>query len=462
MYLCPILINSDCSRLFDVGTFNFFFMEIIKNLIGFTIPKTPCNWISAAIGAAASHINTAYSAEMDSRNTRDTNRTNYEIAELNNQTQIQLWREQQAYDKEMWNLQNEYNSPAAQRARYTAAGLNALNMMDSHGDSGNNSSSAGGQTPPELETPTMLKSNEGAILASQSPILAQLGVNLATENKLNAEASGQHIKNSVDSASANDLISSYHSKGLLDDAHAKVAQETINTDIEFQNQKLKNSRQEYELLQFQTKNAEWTAAKTRYDVLNLQPQQAALNEQMLLNMSQELKNMFLSGELTKANIQKVMAEKASLLANIQIGWYNAQSQRIQANASQQQADNGTLLSTAQSRLLNAQSNEQEVKNGFVKQMYQTNLQVLGLNVKNMIQQVKLTEKKNDSYWFDKGFGYLESLSRSFYNVAGGISSFIPMTSTSAASGTPAAIDNGFIQNNSGFGANGYNPYNGNY
>lgn len=43
------------------------------------------------------------------------------------------------YNEKMWNLQNEYNSPSAQMARYKAAGLNP-NLIYSQGSSGNASS----------------------------------------------------------------------------------------------------------------------------------------------------------------------------------------------------------------------------------------------------------------------------------------------------------------------------------
>ena len=411
------------------------------------IPKTQCNWLSAAISATASHINTGISALYDARNTDATNEANLQIARENNQTQIQLWREQQQHDLDMWNKQNEYNSPDAQRQRYETAGYNPLNMTT---ESGNASSSAGGQTPPSLSTATMQPNNVGEILSSQSPLIAQFGNMMSQERLNNANASGKEIQNSVDSATSSDLIKRLQSLSTLDSAHAKVANDTIHNEIELSNQRVKSAQQEFELLQYQTKSAEWLAAKTRYEVLNLQPQQSAINEQMLLNMSQELKNMFLSGELSKANIQKVFAERASLLASIQLGWFNAQSNRISANAQQQQADNGTLLSTAQSALLGSQTTSQNIENKYKDNLLRLNTQVLGINVKNLIKEGKLLDKKNQSYWVDKGFEYLESLSRSFYNTASGVGNIKALTAAPPA-GAPASATqqnylNGYQQN----------------
>lgn len=53
-----------------------------------------------------------------------------------NQTNIQLQREQQAWQESMWNKQNEYNSPVAQIKRMKEAGLNPA-LMYSQGDTGN-------------------------------------------------------------------------------------------------------------------------------------------------------------------------------------------------------------------------------------------------------------------------------------------------------------------------------------
>ena len=44
---------------------------------------------------------------------------NYQIAQENN-----------AFNERMWNLQNDYNTPSAQRARLEAAGLNPYLMLD--------------------------------------------------------------------------------------------------------------------------------------------------------------------------------------------------------------------------------------------------------------------------------------------------------------------------------------------
>ena len=68
---------------------------------------------------------------------------------LNGVANVALQRSQQRYDREMWNLQNEYNSPENQVKRLRLAGLNP-GLNDSVG-TGSNDSSAGGQAPPTVD-----------------------------------------------------------------------------------------------------------------------------------------------------------------------------------------------------------------------------------------------------------------------------------------------------------------------
>lgn len=112
--------------------------------------------VGSAIGAGTSLIGGASTTHMQ-------NQANKEIAQMNNafnekmfdkqiaynkemyQTQLgdqwkfyddqkanawKLYEDNKAYQTEMWNKQNEYNDPSAQRARLEAAGLNPYMMMN--------------------------------------------------------------------------------------------------------------------------------------------------------------------------------------------------------------------------------------------------------------------------------------------------------------------------------------------
>lgn len=109
-----------------------------------------------------------------------------------NKVNIQLAREQQAFEQKMVQQQNEYNSPVAQMQRYADAGLNP-NLVYSQGNPGNQTS-----------IPSYQRANvqpaQFNFQQDMANAVAQVYNNLqstAQIRKLNAEASGQEIDNMV-------------------------------------------------------------------------------------------------------------------------------------------------------------------------------------------------------------------------------------------------------------------------
>lgn len=94
------------------------------------------------------------SSAMNNKAVRDTNKANMEIAKY--QAQWQQQENEKAYQRSlnMWNLQNEYNSPTQQMARIRAAGLNP-NLVYGNGVAGNSSGSAPQYEPAKFNAPTM-------------------------------------------------------------------------------------------------------------------------------------------------------------------------------------------------------------------------------------------------------------------------------------------------------------------
>ncbi len=86
------------------------------------------------IGGLFSSSGSRYAARKQLQAVRETNQMNYQIAQQNN-----------AFNERMWNLQNEYNTPSAQRARLEAAGINPYLMLDG-------SSSGVAQSSPTADT----------------------------------------------------------------------------------------------------------------------------------------------------------------------------------------------------------------------------------------------------------------------------------------------------------------------
>lgn len=94
------------------------------------------------------------SSAMNNKAVRDTNKANMEIAKY--QAQWQQQENEKAYQRSlnMWNLQNEYNSPTQQMARIRAAGLNP-NLVYGNGVTGNSAGSTPQYEPAKFNAPTM-------------------------------------------------------------------------------------------------------------------------------------------------------------------------------------------------------------------------------------------------------------------------------------------------------------------
>lgn len=80
--------------------------------------------------------------------------SNYKSVQATNKAQMDLAKYQADRNLELWNLNNEYNTPQAQMERYKAAGLNPnLIYGEGSGASGNSSSPASGFSAPSLQSP---------------------------------------------------------------------------------------------------------------------------------------------------------------------------------------------------------------------------------------------------------------------------------------------------------------------
>lgn len=86
--------------------------------------------------------------------TKKTNKSNKEIAQMNNQFNEGMFEKQIAYEQEMFDKENEYNTPANQVARLQSAGLNPVWSSQAIAQ-GQASASGGAVSPPSAQPVTM-------------------------------------------------------------------------------------------------------------------------------------------------------------------------------------------------------------------------------------------------------------------------------------------------------------------
>lgn len=110
--------------------------------------------VGGIISGVGSLLGGLGSSAMNNKAVQDTNKANMEIAKY--QAQWQQQENEKAYQRSlnMWNLQNEYNSPTQQMARVRAAGLNP-NLVYGNGVTGNSAGSTPQYEPAKFNAPAM-------------------------------------------------------------------------------------------------------------------------------------------------------------------------------------------------------------------------------------------------------------------------------------------------------------------
>ena len=107
-----------------------------------------------------------------------------------NQGNMKLAEYQYSKDLEMWNRQNEYNSPVAQMARFAEAGLNP-NLVATQGNSGN------ATQMPHYNAPTMSFDQKIPLVTNILQTFADLDMKQAAADKVKEETNAQRITNSM-------------------------------------------------------------------------------------------------------------------------------------------------------------------------------------------------------------------------------------------------------------------------
>ena len=134
--------------------------------------------------AIFSMIGNIFGSSMSARSQRRANEMNLKINQMNNEFNAKEAEKARAFQLDMWNKENAYNTPAAQRERMQQAGYNAyMNPADAGSASGMSSTTAASAASPAVMQATDFSS------------LGDIGVNLAQELKMFSEKKGQDIRN---------------------------------------------------------------------------------------------------------------------------------------------------------------------------------------------------------------------------------------------------------------------------
>lgn len=239
--------------------------------------------IGKAIGSVASPlVSGAFgigSSLLNNKSQSDTNKTNMQIAQMNNEWSEKMMEKQHSYDLEMWNKNNEYNSAEQQRKRLEEAGLNPSLMMN-----GGSAGTAQGGSSVGMPSPT-------------TPNLQPLrydGFSNAINNSVHMLMAIQKNNSDIDNANKN-------TDANVALARAKIAREAEET----RNVKFRNTLNDI------TKDLQVTHMQEDYlrkvqERANMEEQQKLIQQQIV---AQQLINEQLPEELAM-NIAVLTSQKA--------------------------------------------------------------------------------------------------------------------------------------------------------
>jgi hypothetical protein len=206
----------------------------------------PCSCQLAIFGL----IGSVFGSSMSARSQRKANEMNLKINQMNNEFNAKEAEKARAFQLDMWNKENAYNTPAAQRARLEEGGYNAyMNPADAGSASGMSSTPAASAASPAVMQGTDFSS------------LGEVGVRLAQELKTFSEKKGLDIRN----FSLKDYLQSQINKMKGDTNWRNLSPEAIRYNIM---SGLEAAKIGMESLREQWTNQKWSNNLLRANVAN--------------------------------------------------------------------------------------------------------------------------------------------------------------------------------------------------
>lgn len=260
---------------------------------------------AALIGGGASLLGNLFNFGSQS----SANAQNLKIAQMNNQFNERMMEKQMAYNTDMFNKQNQWNSATEQRKRLEQAGLNPYLMMNG-GNAGTAANTLGVSAPtaapasvvaPQLDTSSIGDSVRNIISASATKesndnlrMLTRTGYDLANYEKILKQAMTEDYRKSRD-------VKEQEKQRLqrlneLEDLNYN----SLNTEFIMRNQ------EQYFRMTYQREQAVSMILKNAFDIERLPYAKIFASNEAALQAA-EISLKYLQGKLTKAQAKEAMA-----------------------------------------------------------------------------------------------------------------------------------------------------------
>ena len=316
--------------------------------------------ISGGAGIISSLIGGAFQKSAQ----RAANRTNLAIARETNAQNYQIFREQNEFNKEQFNNYLQYNTPAAQRARYEDAGINPY-MALGNMQNGNAQSALTSANSAPMQA-TQVQPENGMANGIQSALLnAATIMSAVSDARLkNAEADKRNLENGVFAEDFANRMAEIRSKiGLNDSSRDKNKSEKniYDFDFKFKNDTLANAMK---LSDLSVQQGDALLKKTQEETRKIQIESDVMEWDLGLKKKYDEK-------IIKANLANAIADYAVKLQGIAESKNRMRNDNIRTNNDTRRV--GIEQQNADTNAYNARTNRLNAKINFLSVVQQGQL-----------------------------------------------------------------------------------------
>ena len=304
--------------------------------------------IAAALIAGGASVGSNIIGGIFNRNAqRSANNTNMAIARETNAQNYQIFREQNEFNKEQLNNYLQYNTPAAQRARFEDAGINPYMALGSMQNGNAQSALTSANSAPMQATQVqpengMANGIQGALLNAATVMSAVSDARLK-----NAEADKRNLENGVFAQDFANRMAEIRSRIGLNDSSRdknKSEQNIYDFDFKFKNDTLANAMK---LSDISVQQGDALLNRTLAETTKIQVETDVMNWDLGLKKKYD-------EQLIKTNLANAIADYFVKLQGIKESNNRMRNDNIRTNNDTRRV--GIEQQNANSNSMNAQTN----------------------------------------------------------------------------------------------------------
>lgn len=306
--------------------------------------------ISGGAGIIGSLIGGAFQKSAQ----RAANRTNLAIARETNAQNYQIFREQNEFNKEQFNNYLQYNTPAAQRARYEDAGINPYmalgNMQNGNAQSALTSANSAPMQAAQVQPENGMANGIQSALVNAATVMSAV----SDARLKSAQADKQNLENGKFAEEFANRMAEIRSKIGLNDSYrdkSKSEKQLYDFDFKFKNDTLANAMK---LSDLSVQQGDALLQKTQAETRKVQIEADVMEWDLGLKKKYD-------EELIKTNLANAIADFAVKMQGIAESKNRMHNDNIRTNndtrrvgIEQQNADTNRM--NAQTNAYNARTN----------------------------------------------------------------------------------------------------------